>query len=73
MNGFSCVVKFEQEDDQQEYSIYLNPGFTPLKVKESTCYSIESLNVIDYTMQTGLSCDSQDRSTMTESLTPLYL
>jgi len=33
------MVEFQQEGYNQEYSIYLNPGFTPLKVEESTCYS----------------------------------
>ena len=46
---FSCHVKFQQEDDHQEYSIYLNPGFTPLKVEERTCHSRGSLFLIDYT------------------------
>ncbi|XP_078343251.1 uncharacterized protein LOC144628987 isoform X2 [Oculina patagonica] len=31
VNGFSCIIKFQQEDHPQEYLIYLNPGFTPLK------------------------------------------
>ncbi|XP_020610357.1 netrin receptor UNC5A-like isoform X2 [Orbicella faveolata] len=31
VDGFSCIVKFQQEGHIQEYSIYLNPGFTPLK------------------------------------------
>ena len=39
VNGFSCIVKFQQEDgdDDHEYDIYLNPGFTPLRVEKSTC------------------------------------
>ena len=49
VNGFSCMVKFQQEDDHQEYSIYLNPGFTPLKVEERICNSRGSLDFIDYT------------------------
>ncbi|XP_020601650.1 uncharacterized protein LOC110040726 isoform X2 [Orbicella faveolata] len=31
VNEFSCWVKFQQEDDDEEHSFYLNPGFTPLK------------------------------------------
>jgi len=48
VNEFSCMVKFNQEDDDREYSIYLNPGFTPLKVEESICYSKKkAFNVVD--------------------------
>ena len=36
VNGFSCWVKFKQEHDDEEHSLYLNPGFTPLKVEKST-------------------------------------
>ena len=40
VNGFCGLVKFQQEDHVEEYSIYLNPGFTPLKVRLSTCFNI---------------------------------
>ncbi|XP_020623044.1 uncharacterized protein LOC110060594 isoform X1 [Orbicella faveolata] len=30
-NGFSCRVKFQQKDDDEEHSFYLNPGFTTLR------------------------------------------
>ena len=40
VNGFSGFVNFQQEGQAEEYSIYLNPGFTPLKVSLSTCYNI---------------------------------
>jgi len=43
------MVKFQQEDDDQEYSIYLNPGFTPLKVEDPACYGRGNLVLIDYT------------------------
>ena len=40
VNGFSCHLKFAQEDrdEDEEYSIYVNPGFPPLRVEKSTCY-----------------------------------
>lgn len=35
MNGFCCNIKFQQEDSDAKHIIYVNPGFTPLKVKEA--------------------------------------
>ena len=35
VNAFSCIVKFQQEDDNEEHSFDLYPGFTPLKVEEN--------------------------------------
>ena len=49
VNGFSCMVKFQKEEENEENSIYLNLGFTPLKVEKRTCYSRGSLYLIDYT------------------------
>jgi len=41
VEGFRCNVKFQQEDDDQEHSIYLNPGFTPLKRQRTRQSSLE--------------------------------
>ena len=40
VNGFSCMVEFQQEggDDDHKYSIYVNPGFTPLRVEKRGCF-----------------------------------
>ena len=35
VNDFSCWVTFQQEGDHEEHQIYLNPGFTPLKVEKN--------------------------------------
>lgn len=32
MKGFSCTIEFQQDGDDVVHKMYLNPGFTPLKV-----------------------------------------
>ncbi|XP_022807483.1 netrin receptor UNC5C-like isoform X3 [Stylophora pistillata] len=33
VNGFCCNIKFQQEDSDAKHIIYVNPGFTPVKVE----------------------------------------
>jgi len=43
VKAFSCEVKFQQEDDDQEHSFSVYPGFTPLKVERLICCNSKSL------------------------------
>ena len=47
VKSFSCWVKFQQKDADEEHWLYLNPGFTPLKVEKNTFAVREAFNFCD--------------------------